>query len=91
MLKLSSRIACLAIFLLLAACAPVAPVPASVATATLPRPATEEPLCTAASALPEPDATEASAVSLFPSISDKDWVEGSKEAKVTFLEYGDFQ
>lgn len=44
--------------------------------------------CTVVSAVPTPGPTEAS---LFPPVSSSDWVSGAADAKVTFLEYSDFQ
>jgi len=45
--------------------------------------------CTMETALmPTPNATEQS---LFPTVSDQDWVQGPPDAAVTFIEYSDFQ
>lgn len=44
--------------------------------------------CTVVSPRPTPGPTEQS---LFPPISEKDWVEGPDSAYVTILEYSDFQ
>jgi cyclophilin family peptidyl-prolyl cis-trans isomerase/protein-disulfide isomerase len=44
--------------------------------------------CTATSPKPTTGPTEAS---LFPPVSDKDWVLGSDQASITIIEYGDFQ
>ena len=44
--------------------------------------------CTVASSQPTPDSTEQS---LFPAVSDVDWIQGSDTAAVTFIEYSDFQ
>ena len=44
--------------------------------------------CTVVSQQPTPGPTEQS---LFPPVSDTDWVQGPEDAKVTIIEYGDFQ
>jgi hypothetical protein len=44
------------------------------------------PSCTVVSFVPTPDPT-----SLFPPVTDKDWVRGLMTATVTIVEYGDFQ
>ena len=44
--------------------------------------------CTAISREPTPGPTEQS---LVPPISETDWVHGPEDAKVTIIEYGDFQ
>ena len=44
--------------------------------------------CTVVSSQPTPDSTERS---LFPAVSDVDWVQGPDTAAVTFIEYSDFQ
>ncbi|OGO64073.1 MAG: hypothetical protein A2Z45_10250 [Chloroflexi bacterium RBG_19FT_COMBO_55_16] len=44
--------------------------------------------CTVASSQPTPDSTEQS---LFPAVSDADWIQGPDTATVTFIEYSDFQ
>jgi len=63
--------------------------PAQTSTPTLlPMSVTGPATCTMVSLMPTPDPTQAS---LFPAVTDKDWSEGSEEAKVTFLEYSDFQ
>jgi hypothetical protein len=46
------------------------------------------PGCTVISPQPTPGPTEAS---LFPPITDKDWVIGAPTATVTIIEYSDFQ
>jgi hypothetical protein len=45
-------------------------------------------LCEPASLIPTPNATE---VSLYPPVSDSDWVQGDQSAEITFIEYSDFQ
>jgi cyclophilin family peptidyl-prolyl cis-trans isomerase/protein-disulfide isomerase len=50
--------------------------------------ASKEAKCTVVSLLPTPGPTEAS---LFPPVSDKDWLLGKKTAPITFLEYSDFE
>lgn len=44
--------------------------------------------CTVVSAKPTPGATQQS---LVPPVSDTDWVKGPSSAKVTIIEYSDFQ
>jgi hypothetical protein len=44
--------------------------------------------CTVVSQQPTPGPTEQS---LFPPVSKTDWVRGPEDAKVTIIEYGDFQ
>lgn len=44
--------------------------------------------CTVVSLLPTPGPTEQS---LFPPVSDADWIKGQNSAHVTIIEYGDFQ
>src|SRR5574340_568371 len=44
--------------------------------------------CTVASTFPEP--TDPASINL-PAISDKDWSRGASDARITFLEYSDFQ
>jgi hypothetical protein len=44
--------------------------------------------CTVVSPQPTPGPTEQS---LFPPVSDQDWVMGPETASITIIEYGDFQ
>ncbi len=44
--------------------------------------------CTVVSPRPTPGPTEQS---IFPPVSDLDWVSGSEEASITLVEYSDFQ
>ena len=44
--------------------------------------------CTVVSRQPTSDPTEQS---LVPAVGDDDWTQGSDDAAVTFIEYGDFQ
>jgi hypothetical protein len=44
--------------------------------------------CTVVSRVSQPDPTQAS---LFPPVTEKDWAMGPATAKVTFIEYSDFQ
>ena len=44
--------------------------------------------CTVVSRQPIPGPTEQS---LVPPVNDEDWTHGSADARVTFIEYGDFQ
>ena len=44
--------------------------------------------CTVVSPQPTPGPTEQS---LFPPVSDQDWVQGPETASITIIEYGDFQ
>jgi hypothetical protein len=48
----------------------------------------DEANCTVVSRQPTPGPTEPSIV---PAVSDTDWVHGPEDAKVTIIEYGDFQ
>lgn len=43
--------------------------------------------CTVISPKPSPGPTE---VSLFPPVSEGEWVKGPETASITFIEYGDF-
>lgn len=89
-MKRAFSLASMVLFLALAACS-AAPTPAAVKpTATLPKVANTEPECTAASTAPASQA-ESATESLFPPITDQDWSAGNQKARVTFLEYGDFQ
>jgi hypothetical protein len=47
-----------------------------------------EAKCTVVSRVSEPDPTQAS---IYPPITSKDYILGLESAKITFLEYGDFQ
>jgi hypothetical protein len=80
------------VFLLALAACSAAPTPAAAVkpTATLPKVTDTEPECTAASTAPASQ-EESSTASLFPPITNQDWSAGSQTARVTFLEYGDFQ
>jgi hypothetical protein len=46
------------------------------------------PGCTVVSPQPTPGPTEQS---LFPPVTDQDWVQGPETASITIIEYGDFQ
>ena len=59
--------------------------PASQATTAGP---STPPGCTVVSPKPTPGPTQAS---LFPPVTDQDWVQGAPTAAVTLVEYGDFQ
>lgn len=48
----------------------------------------DEANCTVVSRQPTPGPTEQS---IIPPVSDADWVHGPEDAKVTIIEYGDFQ
>lgn len=48
----------------------------------------QEANCTVVSRQPTPGPTQQS---LVPAVSDSDWTHGSEDAKVTIIEYGDFQ
>jgi hypothetical protein len=72
------------------------PKPTDTAVAISPT-STSEPLisqgepisgCTVESPFPTPGPTQQS---IFPAVSEQDWVYGSSDAYVTILEYGDFQ
>jgi hypothetical protein len=97
------RILCLAGIAIvgLVACKTPSPVLPTGAPATSPAQVTEQPQsvastaqgnapagCTVISPNPTPGPTEES---IFPSVSDQDWVIGPPDASVTLIEYGDFQ
>lgn len=87
--------------LLLVSCSPQQPVTQAEAT---PPTSTAEPVqptadlvdfeasppagCTVVSLQPTPNPTEAA---VFPPVSESDWVQGSPDAKVTIIEYSEFQ
>ena len=48
----------------------------------------QEANCTVVSRQPTPGPTEQS---IIPAISDSDWTHGPEDARVTIIEYGDFQ
>jgi len=75
----------------LAACQarlPITATPSSTAVIPMETSAVAVPGCTVVSAEPTAGPTEQS---LFPAVTDKDWVRGSEVAKITILEYADFQ
>jgi hypothetical protein len=90
------KLSFLVLFLLLAGCGekpvitpsptPIATAPAT-STTTAPA-ASSQAGCTVVSLLPTQGPTQAS---LFPPVSDQDWVQGPESAKVTIIEYSDFQ
>ncbi|MDD5468026.1 MAG: hypothetical protein PHS96_09480 [Anaerolineales bacterium] len=57
-------------------------------TATSGQAPASAPGCTVVTADPTPGATEES---LFPPVSDEDWIVGPETAEVTIFEYSDFQ
>lgn len=63
--------------------APETPTPAQISAET-----SGTPGCTVESPRPTPGPTQQS---IFPPVSDDDWVLGPQDAHVTILEYGDFQ
>ncbi len=75
---------------LLAACGPGASIPTTTALPTLePSPTTiQESVCQSIYLEPTPDAKESS---LFPPVTEQDYVVGPKDAPMTIIEYGDFQ
>lgn len=81
----------LSALLWLAACAP-APVAPPSATATLvpptPSPSPAPPTATLALTATPDNVAEAS---IFPKITAEDWQTGPANAKITFIEYGDYQ
>jgi len=60
----------------------------SIFTGTTPLATPAEANCTVVSRISEPDPTQSS---VYPPLTDKDYIQGPASAKVTFLEYGDFQ
>lgn len=89
--------ALLAVFVL-AACSPQAAAPETAATPTnapllLPAAAADfqasgPAKCTVVSLQPTPSPTE---IAVFPPVSELDWAEGPADAKVTIIEYSEFQ
>lgn len=75
---------------LLAACGPGASIPTATALPSLePSPTTtQESVCQSIYLEPTPDAKESS---LFPPVTEQDYVVGPKDAPMTIIEYGDFQ
>lgn len=75
----------------LAACAPaLTPAP----TATLPPPTDTPPPPTPSPVPPTATATlapETAGDSLFPPVTDADWQRGPRDARLTIIEYGDYQ
>lgn len=78
----------LLVVLVLSACTPANP--AAIVVPTLPKPQgnSTPPTCTTVARNPTPGPTE---TSLFPPVVDSDWVVGPATAKVTIVEYSDFQ
>ncbi len=87
--------------ILLAGCLPTAPASPTATATTASRPAPTVVLtvptqgallpdsgCTVISQKPTPGPT---AASIFPPVSSTDWVKGPADAKVTIIEYSDFQ
>jgi len=75
---------------LLAACGPGASPPTTTAL-PIPEPsptAFQESACQSINLEPTPDAKESS---LFPPVTENDYVVGPKDASMTIIEYGDFQ
>lgn len=67
----------------------IATLPAATSTAEVEKSvALNESNCTVVSRQPTPGSTEQS---LIPPVSGTDWVHGPEDAKVTIIEYGDFQ
>jgi hypothetical protein len=94
-----SLIPLLLVGILLGACQSNAPASPPTAQVVIPSPQTAAtipaaavtgapPGCTVVSPQPTPGPTE---TSLFPPISDKDWVVGVPTATVSIIEYSDFQ
>jgi hypothetical protein len=77
----------LALLVLLSACRGNTPATATLVAATQ-VPPTQQPGCTVVSVIPTAGPTEPS---LFPPVSEADWVIGPETAEVTILEYSDFQ
>ena len=75
---------------LLAACGPGASHPTTTALPIPePSPSTfQESACQSINLEPTPDAKESS---LFPPVTENDYVVGAKDASMTIIEYGDFQ
>jgi len=80
----------LLIFTLLAACGSAGQTPTLIKIRTSAPTLAGSPVsaCQKISFEPTPDAKEAS---LFPAVSEKDYVMGPKDAPMTIIEYGDFQ
>lgn len=74
---------------ILAACAPAAtPAPTATPVPTQPPVPTSGPAsCTVESTLPKPDPADAAR---FAPVTEKDWIQGSPDARITLLEYSDF-
>ena len=75
---------------LLAACGPGASTPTTTAL-PIPEPSPttfQESACQSINLEPTPDAKESS---LFPPVTENDYVVGAKDASMTIIEYGDFQ
>lgn len=76
---------------IMAACAQAAPTAVPTRLESVPTSARPTPI-TFPTAIPEETLTpSATAQSVFPSVTDEDWQKGPATARVTILEYGDFQ
>lgn len=79
--------------LILGACAPaLTPAPAPTATST-PFPPTDTPAATATPrpATATPAVTAAAQASLFPPVGADEWQKGPADARITIIEYSDYQ
>jgi hypothetical protein len=91
----------LMVAIVLAGCLPQTPAVVPTATATQSvKPANQVPVIpTQAALLPDSGctviaqkpSTEATAETVYPAITEQDWTKGPAEARVTILEYSDFQ
>ena len=105
-MKKSWLLIVLAAALILSACKPKSVItssaPEPTATSAVPTPAATPTtaaivsssipsICTVTTLFAEPEATESALMSLFAPVSETDHVMGEATAKVTFLEYSDFQ
>jgi hypothetical protein len=89
-MKLKNLLSSIPLLVVLAACSPAASTSTPLKLPTMPPTPTKSagPSCQKISIEPTPDAKE---TSLFPPVSEKDFVVGSKDAPMTVIEYGDFQ
>lgn len=78
----------IALFVLLTACVGRNPTTSTPVPPTNTVPPTSRPGCTVISPMPTPGPTQRS---LFPPVSDADWVRGPDTASITIIEYSDFQ
>jgi hypothetical protein len=89
-MQLKNLLYSISLLVILAACSPAASTSTPLKLPTMPPTPTKSAVasCQKISIEPTPDAKE---TSLFPPVSEKDFVIGSKDASMTIIEYGDFQ